>query len=257
MAAASGLKINGFSGRKVIFNKNLYHGFRALGLKGPDTYPYLNPEVMAVFAVSDHNARHLRFAYPGIDVFRVYTSIRSDIFRYRSWAQKRPRIVTIAKAAPQLLTIYHTLMSRAVAGLNNASAFEWIFVEDRSEQEMAKLLGSAVAVVFASVEEGLPRFLLESLASGCVVIAFKTGALKECLPEYCRFDFCDSIEAVSALERVLADFPSSAALYEPQIMQGVEIVRAFTRERQVRSVIDAWDAIHSERRFSPSNAAVL
>ena len=175
-----GARAAAFPGRKVIFNKNLYHGFRSFGRVVPPEYLYLRPDVVAALAVSDHNLRHLRFAYPELPVFRVYSSIQADLFRYTPWASKKARILTIGKESPQLLTIYHTLMSRAAAGFNNAARFEWIFAENKTEAEMAALMGSAVAIIFTNVEEGLPRFVLESIASGRIVDSSSAMRSRSC-----------------------------------------------------------------------------
>jgi hypothetical protein len=77
-----GMDILKAPGKKVIFNKNLYYGFEAFGEKIPPHYPYHNEEVVCAFTVSDHNREHLRFAYPHLEVIRVYSGINSDLFSY-------------------------------------------------------------------------------------------------------------------------------------------------------------------------------
>lgn len=238
-----GQHIHKFSGAKVIFDKNLYHGFAALGNPGPIQYPQLSAEVAAILAVSDHNVRHLRFAYPRANVIRVYSSIRGDLFRFRPWAEKKPRVLTIGKAVPQLLAIYHTLMARSAAGLSRANQFEWTMLTNSTEAETAGLMGEAVAVVFTSIEEGLPRFVIEALASGCVAVALSSGPLVELLRSGPRFHPGDAISAVEFLEKLCADFPERPEPYLDQIAAGRKVAAEFTRERQIQSVLEAWHRI--------------
>ena len=175
-----GERVGSFPGRKVIINQGVYYGFNVLGLNKPAVYPCLHPEVEAVIVKSTDNETYLRFAYPGIRVLRVMDSINQDIFQFRPVHQKEKLIACIpSKNATDLAQVFHLLHSRAEQGINRLDGFQWAFIQDKSEREVADILNRALFFVFLSTREGFGNLPLEAMFSGCLVTAYRAGPLKE------------------------------------------------------------------------------
>jgi hypothetical protein len=248
-----GLRILNYPGRKVIFDKGLYYGSRALGFSVPAMYPYQSPDVVAVLTVSDHNDRHLRFAYPDLDIHRVYSGIAADRFAYRPLADKKPQVAVVPKALDALATLHHLLHARAVRGLNTGSQFEWILLKNKSEREVADILADSLLFVFLNTEEGLPRTPLEAMLSGCIVVTHDAGPLKEYVPRESRFEPGDLLTMIGFIEEVMASYPHDLERWEPLVRQQRESAMSYSLDRQEQSVVRAWDEI---RRKQPPRRAV-
>jgi hypothetical protein len=227
-----------YPGRRVIFNKGIFGGFAALKFGSLD--PYVDSATIAVLAVSQHNAAHLRIAYPTIPIYRVYAHIRSDLFVPKLFHEKSRRIIAPAKDIPLLTTLYRMFRARSARTLNGT--WEWFVLSGQTERETASLLADSPVLVFPSVHEGLPRLPLEAMCCNCLVAAFKAGPLFEILPPGQGFNYGDLIGMLSWLERLITSFPDVTA-YSEVLAAQQEIGRAFTEKKQISSVCTAWEAI--------------
>jgi glycosyltransferase involved in cell wall biosynthesis len=243
-----GAATNLLPGRRVIFNKNLHYGYKALGLMRLPMHPYAHPKVAGIFAVSEHNLKHLRFAFPNAPLFRMYAHIDCDLFAFRPLPEKKRRIVFTRKAPEDLACLFHTLAARAAAGLNNLGDYEWVFLEGKSEQETARLLSESAMFVTLSTQEGLPRTVLEAMACGCLVIAYGSGPLAECLPEEYRLERDDFIAAAERIESMARAFPDGLRAWTPAIAKGRKIAESYTRAQQQQHLVAAWEQILSTSR---------
>jgi Glycosyl transferases group 1 len=238
-----GLEICAFPGRKVIFNKNIFYGFRCYGTSRCTSYPYQSPDVIAALTVSEHNRAHLQFAYPHLLVERVYLEIQPDIFRFSRLRDKKAQIACVQKAPESLLSLYHTVQSRSLSGLNNAGIFNWEFLGEKSETKTALILRESLLFVFLSVAEGLGRMPLEAMASGCLVAAYGNGPLHETIPRIYTFEHSNIIALATFVETVMNSFPDRLDQWEPAVKAGLQIAQGFSAQRQERSVLDAWEKI--------------
>jgi Glycosyl transferases group 1 len=241
-----GLKINEFEGQKVIFNKNLFYGFRCYPNRAGLRYPYFN-DVVAVFTVSEHNRAQLQFAYPSLHIERVYSEIRPDIFSWRAVTDKKPQIACIGKNPESLMAVYHTMQARAAAGFNNGTKFKWIFLGDKSEIETAAILRESLLFIFLSVTEGMPRMPLEAMSCGCLLATYGHGPLKEVVPATYRFEYGDVVGLTVYIEAVMASFPNNLERWASVLAEGREIAASYSLERQETSVISAWRQIIGRR----------
>jgi hypothetical protein len=232
-----------FPGRKVVFNQNLFYGFHAFGERQPREYPYLRPDVVAALAVSDHNAAALRFACPSLAVHRVVNGIDLDRFAYRPPREKSRLVACVAKAPAQLSVVYHVAQLRARQRLNALSSFEWVFIQGRSEREVADILGRALVFVFLGVEEGLPLMPLEAMASGCLVLGVGSGPVTEYLDAASLFPVGDAVSLVTRLEAIAATHPDRLDDLEAASERGRQTASGYTLAREEASVIEAWRTI--------------
>jgi len=200
-----GHMINEVPGQKVIANQNCYYGFAAFDFKKPDPYPYLRTDIKGVMTVSDHNQRYLAFAYPNLKIHRVYYSTDPDTFVFNDVNNKKRKIACLpSKNTMDLLQLYHIAQSRAEQGLNWLNEYEWVFIKDKSQQEVAEILRDSIVFVFLSTVEGLPRMPLEAMLSGSIVLAYCHGPLTEFLRPDNSFasERFDIISLVMNLEKV-------------------------------------------------------
>lgn len=227
-----------YPGRRVIYNKGMFGGFAALKFGVLD--PYIDSATIAVLAVSEHNAAHLRVAYPSMPIYRVYAHIRSDLFVPKPFHEKSRRIVTPAKEMPMLTTLYRMFRARSTRVLNGP--WEWLVLSGQTEREIASILTDSPVLVFPSVQEGLPRLPLEAMCSNCLVAAFEAGPLVEILPPGQGFAYGDLMGMLSWLERLITSFPDAAA-YSDVLAAQQKIAQTFSESRQISSVCTAWEAI--------------
>jgi hypothetical protein len=240
-----GPRIAMFPGKKVIFNKNLYHGFSVFGLNPEATYPYLDDTVAAVLVTSEHNMRHLQFAFKDARMFRMYTRIDGERFAYRPIAQKRRRICAVAKAIPDLSVLAHLLWVRARGGQNRLAGYDWVFLRGLSQAQVAEALADALIVVNLSTHEGLPRTVLEAMSCGCLVVSYGSGTMQECLPAQSAFESDDFVRLATEIERIAEQFETSPERLVRWAEEGQAIAARFTRERQRAAVMAAWESILS------------
>lgn len=237
-----------FPGRKVIFNRNIYLGAQAFGRKLVEPDPYLDPTVEAAFAVSDHNAEYLRFAYPDLPVLRVQAEIDSELFAFTPLARKRRQIATNTKASVEVLTLMHLLRARADGGHNALADVEWVFLEGKSEREMVSALRDSLLFVSLSTQEGLARMPAEALACGALVAAYDVGGQREYLPPECRFAVGDFLGMARWIERVAGDTGSGRAELQKVAKAGRQAVTRYSFAAQRDSVLSAWAAVLDDRR---------
>lgn len=238
-----GRKMLTYPGKIVIFNKNLYMGFTAFGSSRADQYVYDDPRIAAVFTVSEHNLRHLRFAFPRARMYRMFAHIDCERFAYRAPGEKKKVIACVAKAWDPTAVVYHMLLARNQAGLNNLDEFQWIFLRGQSERQMASILGDAFMLVSLSTYEGLPRTVLEGMACGCLPVCYGTGSLKEILPLEARFEPDDLVGIATYIEDMARQFPAVSPAWALQSASGRKTVEAFSLERQREHLLAAWTEI--------------
>ncbi len=103
-----GSDILSFPGNKVIFNQNIYYGFRVFDWQKPAPYPYLHSERRGVLVVSEHNKKYLSFAYPKLDIFRVCCGVDSEKFAFQPLNKKKKQIAcNPAKRPLDISLLYH------------------------------------------------------------------------------------------------------------------------------------------------------
>jgi glycosyltransferase involved in cell wall biosynthesis len=243
LAETVGSDIAAYPGRKVIFNKNLYHGFAALENTPDAVDPYVHPDVVAAFAVSEHNAAHLRFAYPRLTVCHVIPGIDLDRFTFRPIEQKQPQIAVIGKATTQLAVLFHTLRARMQAGVNQLGAFSHVVLGTQCEDEVVRVLQESLMLVFLNVQEGLGRLVLEAEACGCLPIAYRAGPLLETLPPGWGIEYGDHIAAVRQIEAIAASWPHDLARWRDVTSAGRAVAQRYSLDRQAQSVVTAWQEI--------------
>lgn len=242
-----GNDILSFCGKKIIFNQNVYYGFRIFNWQKPQLYPYLHSEVRGVLVVSEHNKKYLSFAYPELDVFRVFCGVNSDKFAFRSLKNKKKQIAcNPAKRPLDISLLYHLLLSRSDQNMNVMSEYEWVFIENKTEFEVAEIMQESLIFIFLSKEEGFPLMPLEAMACGCLVFAYDTAPLTEYVPELFLFEPGDIIGMARSIETITQSFPQEIGIWETISKTSRDIALQYSLQREEKSVIAAWEEILQE-----------
>lgn len=237
-----GSDIAAYEGRKVIFNKNIYHGFQAQA-RGQCCHLYSSPEVVAMFAVSEHNRRHLQFAYPGKEILVVPYDIRADRFCYTPLRQKKAQIAFLPKQPTELVALTEILRSRAAAGVVALNNLKSVILRDLTEDQVVKVLSESLLLVFLSTTEGLPRVPLEAMASGTLVVAYGDPPLNEYLPPEYQFQHGELFRAAEFIEDVIVSYPSNLQRFDDVTKRARSIAEQYSFERQRRVVCTYWERL--------------
>jgi hypothetical protein len=241
-----GHRVADYPGRKILFNKNVFLGFAALDNDTPS--PYTRPDVVGAFTVSMHNAACLRIAYPALPIYTVGTFIDPARFRYRPLAAKEPQIACAVKsqgrtADAQLCTIRHLLAARLGASSHHGADWRWVWLKGLTEGETGRVLEASSILLFLSVEEGLPRLVLEGSMSGCLVVGFPFGPLRECPPLAFAANPGEPDGVVRFIESVIRDPRAAAASWQPHVDANRALTLEHSADRESRTVLEAWEAL--------------
>ena len=231
-----------FPPRRVLFDQNVYYGFMALDDDLRDS-PFLAGD--PVITVSEHNAELLRHGFPALDVAVVRCGVDEQVFTARPLRAKRRQIVCPAtKGAPTNMALFHLLMSRARAGLNRLGDVRWIFLRDRTEAEVARILEESLACVFASVEEGFGLLAAEAMLAGCVLLTHPVGPQREFVPADYLYAEHDLLAMAGALEALAAATPDELERRQAVADRARERIRRdYSLAREEASVLAAWGHI--------------
>ena len=238
--------INEVPGQNVICNQGCYIGFAALGFQDPHPYPYLRTDVKGVMVVSDHNLEYLSFVFPNLKIRRVRYSVNPDVFISADIRNKKRRIACLPSKNPlDVLQIYHISRSRAAQALNRVGEYEWVFIQNMTEQQVAETLRESLVFIFLNTQEGFGLLPVEAMLCGDIVLGYRGGPLTE----YLRPDNSytsephDTVSVVKNLEQATTLF-----LEEPERLRALseaacKTAREYSYEREEKSVLDFWKEI--------------
>jgi glycosyltransferase involved in cell wall biosynthesis len=240
-----GERILEFPGRKVVLARHVLAALAALGPARPAQYPWLHPDVVAAITESVHDQQQLAFAFPHLPVAVVEPGVDSQRFAYRSPASKRRLIACAARPGPHGLALFQALQARIAAGHGALADWTWVFLGDRTERDVADVLGDALIAVVPGVNDGVPLVALEAMASGCLVVAVDAGPLADLLPEGYRFRCGDIVAAGQFIESAAAQLatPEGRSQLTSRSLRGRELALACSLDRQARSLDRAWRRI--------------
>lgn len=241
-----GAQLRTIPGRKVIFNKGIYNGFRALELDEPS--PYDAPDVVAALAVSPHNAAILRFAYPSLPIHVTRPGLDVSRFPGRPLRDKARRIAWVAKNPSAIAALQHMLAARARGGHNALGSFTWTQIHNLTEQATAAVLEDSLAFVFLGIEEGYGLAPREAALAGCVTVAYDAGTLAGLAPRGLVRPQ-DVLGIATLLEALAARHPDGLADWQLSVDAARARVVA-EAALAAAEAITAWDAILGAARAS-------
>jgi len=194
--------------------------------------------VKAIFTVSKHNQRHLQFAFPNAKLFRMYSYIDVKRFRFAPLSRKEKIIVFVCKAMGPTMVLYHSLAARAVSRRNTLQGYDFRFLTGMTEEEVAQLLERAQILVMLNTQEGLPRTVLEGMASGCVVVTFNTGCFDELREGTVQFDHDDLVAVATTIEDIAVN--CSTERWQRLALRARAHAELCSLDRQSGALLGAW-----------------
>jgi glycosyltransferase involved in cell wall biosynthesis len=229
---------------KVVFNQNSYFTFRGFPITGADgASPYLNPDVVAVFAVSEDNAAYLRYAFPTAHIIRVHYGI-DPLFGPR-WPKRKAMAFMPRKNAEDVVQVVNMLRGRG-----SLEDWELVPIDGLPEAQVAERLAHCAIFLSFGTVEGCPLPPLEAMASGCVVIGYHGRGGKE----YFNRSFSYSVEAgdtigfAKTVESVLEREKQSPGTLDKQGRQAAAYVGVnYSPQREEQDIVTAWRSIAKER----------
>jgi glycosyltransferase involved in cell wall biosynthesis len=141
-----------------------------------------------------------------------------------------------------LLQLYHIIQARAQQGLNRLAEYEWVFIEARSEPEVAQILRDSIVFVFLSTTEGLPRMPIEAMRCGDIVLGYCDGPLTELLTpdNSVAANRCNILSVVAHLEQVAETFLENPGHLRPMSEAACRTASEYSGEREEANVMDFW-----------------
>jgi len=248
-----GPKINQFGKeiRKVIFNQNAFYTWKAQPLRGPFEPPYLNPQVIATIAVSDHNRQFLKCLFPSMPVYRIRYSIDPRLFFPEP--KKRQICVMLRKNIEDVKQVLHILRLR-----RGLEGWKVVLIDKFTEaQTSAVMRESAIFLNFGSPEGfGLPP--AEAMAAGCLVIGYDGLAGREFMGEG-RADivpFGDILRFVGLTRSAMKEWELDPERFAPRLEAARRfITEEYSPQRETGDIVGVWNEILRIAREKQQKAA--
>jgi hypothetical protein len=236
-----GPKINQFGKEihKVIFNQNAFYTWKAQPLRGPFEPPYLNPQVIAGIAVSDHNRQFLKCLFPRLPVYRIKYSIDPRLFYPEP--KKRQICVMLRKNIEDVKQVLHSL--RLCGALEG---WKVVLIDHFTQAQTAAVMReSAIFLNFGSPEGfGLPP--AEAMAAGCIVIGYDGFAGREFMGEG-RADIVplgDILRFVGLTRSVMKEWESDPQRFAARLASARRfITEEYSPERESGDIVGCWNEI--------------
>lgn len=224
---------------KIIFNQNAYYSFRGYKLGEGLAPPYLDPEYIATFVVSEDNKRYLEYAFPGLRCRRLHVSFRQDLFSCPDLTAKRRQICFMTrKNAGDVAQVVNQLRLR-----NYLAGWSFIAIENASEQQVAQIMAESAIFLSFGHPEGISLSNLEAMACGCYVVGYSGMGCREYFDAgHClEVPFGDITAFVAAVEQAAALFDGNAALFQARVQASQAYARhTYSPERERRDVLQAF-----------------
>ena len=131
--------------------------------------------VVGCFAVSDQNARYLRFAFPGLKVERLILSLNLELFNGGDCFQKQREISFItSKNHQDVIQVVNLLRMRGFC-----KGWRFTPIHGMSEEEVADVMKRSAIFLSFGHPEGICLANLEAMASGCRLIGYSGVGCRE------------------------------------------------------------------------------
>ena len=236
-----GPKINhcGQNVRKVIFNQNAFYTWMSQPLRGPFEPPYLNPQVIATIAVSDHNRKFLKCVFPTMPGYRIHYSINPKL--YYPEPKKRQICVMLRKNIEDVKQVLHNLrLHRALEG------WKVVLIDKFTEAQTAAVMReSAIFLNFGSPEGfGLPP--AEAMAAGCIVIGYDGFAGREFMDEGRAYivGLGDILEFVRETRSVMKQWEADPQRFAPRLALARRFIsEEYSPQRESGDIVGVWGEI--------------
>ena len=190
--------------RRIVFNQGANNMFKKYSLMDDQPLVHQLRSVVGCFAVSDQNARYLRFAFPNLQVERLILSLNLDLFDGGDCSQKQREICFITNKNHQdVIQVVNLLRMRGLC-----KSWRFTPIHGMSEQEVAETMRRSALFLSFGHPEGLCLANLEAMASGCKLIGYSGLGGREYFRDdlTCEVSVGDIHAFVESIERSVLEF---------------------------------------------------
>ena len=222
--------------RRIVFNQGVNNMFKKYSLMDDRPLVHQVESVLGCFAVSDQNARYLRFAFPSLKVERLFLSLNLELFNGGDRSQKHREISFIAsKNQADVVQVVNLLRIRGLCR-------DWRFtpIHCMSEREVADTMRRSALFLSFGHPEGLCLANLEAMASGCKLIGYSgVGGREYFQPGLaCEIPVGDIQAFVEVVEKSVLEYEGDRDEFLSQSASSQRFVREnYSPEREQESLL--------------------
>jgi hypothetical protein len=226
--------------RKVVYNQSGYLTFQGYPIDGSgDVTPYLDPDVVATFSISENAIRYMNVAFPDMRVFRMHWSLDASTYSFVGPSHKKRQICFMPRRHPEdAIQVFNMLKFHGAL-----RDFSVVPIHDMSAQQAADVMGQSMIFFAFGYPEGCPLPPAEAMARGCVVVGYHGwGGLEYFKPGFSYpIDAGDILGFVASAEKVLdACRKGDPGVLEKGRAASKFIRKHYSREIEENDVIGAW-----------------
>lgn len=226
---------------KVIINQGCYLTFNEYPITdAPLPTPYRNPDVKAVIVVSEDSQRYLQYVFPHQNVVRVRNYIDPKLFKYREDKKRQIAFMT-GKRYGDIQQVINILRYRGIL-----DSYSLAPIENRSEQEVASIMGESLIFLNFCLEEGFSLPAAEAMSCGCIVVGnHGYGAREFMLPEFSYpIPQGDIIQFARTVESVVTGHERRPAEYRDRTKAAAAYIQThYTETATEQELVSFWDTM--------------
>ena len=222
--------------RYVIFNQNCYYTFENHSPGNPS--PYCSKNNLGTIVVSEDSKKYLQYAFPNLDIYRIYLGIDEQLFK--SSIKKKKQICYMPRKLQNDIQQVISLLQQK----ESMKTWELVSIENKSEEEVAQILQESVFFLSFNHREGFGLPPVEAMLCGTYVIGYTGQGGRE----YFRPYFSSPIENenildfVETIDRMIKTFETTPEA----ILQKTEDAKKLVAEcynflKEEESTLNAWN----------------
>ncbi|MFZ5433617.1 MAG: glycosyltransferase family 1 protein [Calditrichota bacterium] len=233
--------------KKIIFNQNAYYTFIGYPTDPQDlTTAYHSPDLLRVLVVSEDSRTYLTHVFPELKIVRVHNSVDAEVFRFRELADKKLAISFMGrKHREDAVQVLNILKFRNVLQDVNV-----VSIEDKTEREVAELLGDSLVFMSFGYPEGCPAPPLEAMLSGCLVVGYHGNGGREFFDPAWSWPVepGNIVGFADAVETILHTFRTTPSSLQSRTREARDFVcREYSKARETKDILEFWDDLMFEQ----------
>jgi hypothetical protein len=225
--------------RKVIINQhalNTFDGFAEDDIGDP----YLDKDVVATLAHSEHDYRYLNYLYPSLNVYKMLYGVDSRLFNMNS--DKKRQIAYM----PRKYAHGAEMLIKVLEYRNLLCDFEVKKIDNLPIDECAEIMMESLLFLSFSSYEGFGLSPVEAMASGCIVIGFYGNGVREYFdPKFSYpIEYGDIFNFALTVENVLKLYKDDRASLSCKAEMASEFVAEnYSLEKELAATESFWGSI--------------
>jgi glycosyltransferase involved in cell wall biosynthesis len=234
---ASRILEGGESIRRVIFSQNAYYTYSSTPLRAATVSLYNRAGVIGAIVMSEDSRRYLTYAFPALNVQRIWCSIDREIYRPE---QKQKQICLWPRKNLQDVKQVLNLLTerRALRG------WKVLLLDKMGEEKRAQAIRESAIYLHFETPEGFPLNLAEAMRTGCVAVGYSGRGGSEFMLDAFSYPIeCgDVIGFAQTVEGLIQEFENFPQRVENMGRHAAAFVaREYSEQRERNSVVQCWN----------------